>query len=229
MKRLFVSFIFSLFITSSFAQFISTEKLVAEKNSLYGDLSWKKIAMQIKSDIPLNDENNVEYTKIIDVPNLTKDKIFDILRLWALENFSGSNCAIKVMDKEVGRIVIEDYIDKIVKKGEFTLSDDVSLRPLIRIDIRDNKVRITCTNSVYYVHQITYVGFTPISNDYQYKITKCYPMVKDSERERGAFHITDNKSSYKAFSLIHISSLLYLNEIEKVLTKDSYLSNDNSW
>ena len=229
MKRIIASFIISLCISSSFAQFISTEKLLLQKDSLYGGTSWKKIATQIKSNLPINEEKDVVYTKIVDLPNTDSDKIFDILRYWVIDNFSGSNSIIKVMDKDIGRIVIEDYIDKIVRKGEFALSDDVSLKPLIRIDIQDNKVRIMCTNSVYYVHQITYAGFTPISNDYQYKITKCYPMVKTSEREIGAFYITDNKSACKAFSLIHISSLLYLNEIEKVLTKDTCLSNKNSW
>lgn len=229
MKRLLTSFVFILFITLSYAQFFSTENLLAKKNSLYGDTSWKKIAMQIKNDIPINDENDVVYTKIVDLPDMTKDNIFDFLKLWTIENFSGHNSTIKVMDKEIGRIVIEDYVDKIVKKGEFVLSDDVSLKPLIRIDIKDNKVRITCTNSVYYVHNITYTGFlipSPVANDYQHKISQCYPLVKES---KGAYRDTDRKSACKALTMVHISSLQYLSEIEKVLTKDAGLSNDNSW
>ena len=228
MKRFLISFSLFILAVSAYSQLLTSEKLLNYKNSQYGDTKWKQLALQIKDEIPLNEEKDLVYISFVNVPGATAEDIFSTLKLWAVEKFSCSECAIKVMDKELRCIIIQDYIDKIIKKGETGLSDDVSLKPIIRIDIKDGKVRITCTNSTYYVREITYADiFTPVQNDLQPKISQCYPLVKESDSDRS--YITDKKTNCKALVLTHLSSLLYTKEIEDVLTNKVNSSNKEEW
>lgn len=228
MKRFFISFLTFFFAISSYSQLFTTGELVNNKYRLYGDVKWKQLAFQIKEEIPLNEEKDLVYTSVVNIPGATAEEIFNKLKVWVVEIFSCPECAIKVMDKELGCIIIQDYIEKIIQKGETAISDDVTLKPLIRIDIKNERVRITCTHSVYYVRQIYYPSiFAPAQNDIQPKISQCYPLVKESESDKS--YVTDKKANCKALVLTHLSSLLYLKEIENVLTNKSNSSNEDDW
>src|SRR5690606_16478586 len=60
-----------------------------------------------KKSIPLNDDRKVSYTLVGEVPNATKDQLYNQALAWISEAFKNDTGVIKLQDKDAGTIIVE--------------------------------------------------------------------------------------------------------------------------
>lgn len=82
-------------------------------------------------------EGNAIIQEVVDVPVLTKDEMFTRVKLWFAENFRSSEAVIDLEDREGGLFVGNSNTDFKYLMEDFTLYFK------IRIDLKDQKFRLT--------------------------------------------------------------------------------------
>lgn len=88
-------------------------------------------------------QNMPEITQVIEVPNKTKDKIFEESKIWIAQSFKSANNVVQYADKGTGSIIGKGNIkypcDGFIDCGAFG-NDNVNFT--IKIDTKDNKARV---------------------------------------------------------------------------------------
>lgn len=105
-----------------------------------------------------------DITQIIEVPNKSKDQIFEDSKIWIAQSFKSANNVIQYADKDTGSIIgkgnIQYPCDGLIDCGAFG-NDKVNFT--IKIDTKDNKARVTIndvtrTNLTYVQGGINNIG-----------------------------------------------------------------------
>jgi hypothetical protein len=119
-----------LLSTLSFGQ--SKSEMLAELNGQYNQ-----------------DENgNVTIVKVIDLPGLKKDEIYVRTLSYFTYNYTSGKSVIQLQEKENGLIIGKGLYEN-VHVGAGLVTTEVSAWHVIRIDIKDEKVRIIVTLTQY--------------------------------------------------------------------------------
>lgn len=105
-----------------------------------------------------------EISQVIEVPNKTKDQIFEDSKIWIAQSFKSANNVIQYSDKSTGSIIGKGNIpypcDGFIDCGAFG-NDKVNFT--IKIDTKENKARVTIndvtrTNLTYVQGAINNIG-----------------------------------------------------------------------
>ncbi len=158
MKKPNLLFLFLLFSTMSYGQFITVEELnkTIEKDINSKSSDFNSMANAIMKELPLDKNGGITYVNIVETPEKTKEQLYVILNAWFLRNFDGKG--IQINDKEIGCIMAKERFRKISANGAFTSSNtnyEVDIEPSIRTDIKEGKIRITCNVPCYELRDIT--------------------------------------------------------------------------
>lgn len=95
------------------------------------------------------DENgNVTITKVIDLPGLKKDEIYVRALSYFTYNYTSGKSVIQVQEKENGLIIGKGLYEN-VHVGVGLIVTEVSAWHVIRIDVKDEKIRIIVTLTQY--------------------------------------------------------------------------------
>ena len=223
MKKILLTIIGLLTMCYSYAQLITAQELEAVKQEVYGKEKWQKVAQSIVPELNIDQEHYVVYSRVVTVDDKKTD-YFNLLKLFVSERYSIPNCEIKVVDKEMGRIIVQGYIENVVRKGEFAISDDLTLKPIIRLDFKSGKIRITCSNIYYYVHEIEYSTFLTESHNYkQVNIYQSYPLMKEGYND----YVASKAAVCKALVMQHLASLKTLDYFENLIKEGSFKVDDD--
>ena len=88
-----------------------------------------------------------EISKVVEIPNKSKDKIFEESKIWIAQSFKSANNVIQYADKETGSIVgkgnIQYPCDGFMDCSAFG-NDKVNFT--IKIDTKDNKARVVISD-----------------------------------------------------------------------------------
>ena len=120
------------------------EKYAKEK---YGD-KWADAAMNIAKGITLDKNESLTYQQVIEAPGKTKQQLYVALNYWAVATFKDKQ-SITLNDKDAGCIIISSTILNIAEHTGTLNKYSVSITPVIRLDIKDGKVRVTYTVQSY--------------------------------------------------------------------------------
>jgi hypothetical protein len=94
--------------------------------------------------------NETSVQKIIELPGITKDVIYDKSRLWFAKTFRSSKAVIDYENKEAGVIIGKGIVYYAVKnEGSLLFPNmmvDIPVRFTMKEDIRDGRVRVTFDN-----------------------------------------------------------------------------------
>lgn len=215
----------------SYAQLITTEELIAIETQQYGKTKsgrqWNKVAKLIKPEVTVDKDNYLVYSRIVSLDDPKKD-YFELVKLFVSDKFSGPNCDIKVVDKEMGSIIVEGFIGGVITPGEFAWDFNISLKPIIKIDFKKDRVRITCSNLYYYLTKGTHFGpFRSIHEDKQCYIIKNFPYEENYNAHDESL-ISSSWCCSKAFVLQHIASQKILDYFEELIKVGTYKV-DNDW
>jgi len=225
------------------AQVMKTADLEKYARQRYGD-KWLDAAKNLAAGLTLDKNESLTYQEVVEVPGKTKQQLYVALNYWATATFQDKQ-AITLNDKEAGCIIVSSTLHNIIEHTGTLNSYAVSITPIIRLDIKDGKVRVTFTVQNYDILRDVSGGFmSGFVNrradertygdskrkvedktnanlyDEQWEIVKHYPFVeKDSQKRTCA----------KALVMTHAYSNAVLDKVEEALKNGLVGNEDDDW
>jgi hypothetical protein len=93
------------------------------------------------------------YSEILEFDNKTKSELFTKCNEWIALQYRSANDVIQFIDKDNGKIIAKGIIRIVVNGFEG------NVRHTLIIDTKDNKVRATYTNFIYYAKGVPELNF----------------------------------------------------------------------
>lgn len=222
------------------AQVMKSADLEKYAKSKYGD-KWLDAAMNIRQGLTLDKNESLTYQQVIEAPGKTKEQLYIALNYWTTATFKDKQ-AITLNDKDAGCIIISSTLPNIAEHTGTLNKYSVGITPVIRIDIKEGKIRVTYTVQTYDVLADISGGWLSPSDennktygdskrkkddktnaklfDEQWEIAKHYPFVeKDSQKRTCA----------KALVMAHAYSNAVLDKIEEAVKNGIIGNEDEDW
>ena len=223
--------------TPARAQVMKTADLEKYAKKKYGD-KWLDAAKNLAANMVLDKNESLTYQQVIEAPGKTKEQLYIALNYWATATFKDKQ-AITLNDKEAGCIIISSSIPNIAEHMGTFNKYSVNITPLIRIDIKEGRIRVTYTVQTYDVlADISGGWLSPTDDakktygdskrkmddktnanlyDEQWEIAKHYPFVDKDPQKR---------TCSKALVMTHAYSNAVLDKVEEAV-KNGIVGNDN--
>lgn len=219
-------FICALFMTvNANAQLMRAEELDKYAKEKYGD-KWTEAAANLASTLSLDKNNSLSYTQIVQCPGQSKEQLYVKLNYWFSASFNDANSVIQLNDKEQGVIIAQGYVSNVAQHTGGLSAYNVDIKPLIKVDIKNEKVRITYTIQGYNVTKSigggimgALSGTRPVNDEQVWVLEKTYPFAeKDAYKAK--------KTESKALVMAHAYSNVIMDKIEEAL-KNGLTGNEN--
>ena len=154
-KFLFCLTLMTVTVLSVNAQIMRAEELEEYAENLYGN-KWVDIAANLKTESTLTlDKNNaLTYVQVVEAPGRTALQLYTTLNYWFTSTFNDANSTIKLNDKEAGCIIAQGSVEGIATHTGGSNKYNVSIRPVIRVDIKEGKCRVTYSIQAYNVLKV---------------------------------------------------------------------------
>lgn len=227
MKNLVLFIAVSITATLANAQVLRSEELekYAVEKYGYGD-NWQEAASDLAKEIQLDKNSSLTYTQIVDCGEQTKEQLYIILNHWFTETFNDANAVIKLNDKESGCIIGQSYISDIANHTGGNNSYVINIHPIIKVDIKDKKIRITYTVQYFDVTKAVGGGIIgalgndqPSINEDKWALETCFPFAeKDKHKAK--------KTSSKALVMTHAYANVIMDKIKEAV-KNGLSGNEN--
>ena len=174
-KILFIAAALMAFcVNGAQAQVMKTSDLEKYAKQRYGD-KWLDAAANLAAHLTLDKNQSLTYQQVIQAPGKTKSQLYVALNYWATATFREKN-VITLNDKEDGCIIVSPTIKNIAEHMGTLNKYSVSITPVIRIDIKDGRVRVTYTVQNYDV-------LADVSGGWLSPVDKDKKTVGDSKRK----------------------------------------------
>lgn len=240
MRKIFLSILLAAFTIGAQAQIMKAADLEKYAKERYGD-KWLDAAANLASTLVLDKNQSLTYQQVIEAPGKSKQQLYVALNYWATATFKDHQ-AITLNDKEAGCIIISSTIKDIVEHTGTINKYAVSITPVIRLDIKDNKVRVTYTVQSYDVlADISGGWLSPTDNerktygdskrkaddktnanlyDEQWEIARHYPFVQKDAQKR---------TCAKALVMTHAYSNAIIDKVEEAIKNGIVGNEDDDW
>ena len=155
------------------------------------------------------------------------------MNYWFTSTFNDANSTIKLNDKEAGCIIAQGSVEGIAVHVGGSNKYNVSIRPIIRVDIKDGKCRVTYSIQAYNVQKTMGGGIMGQINQglngvnqtkdvfETWPLDQTYPFA-----EKDAFKA--KKTSSKAIIMTYCYSQVMLDKIEEAI-KNGMVNEDDNW
>ena len=225
---------------SAQAQVMKAADLEKYAKQHYGD-KWLDAARNLSTQLELDKNQSLTYQQVIEAPGKTKQQLYVALNYWVTATFKDKQ-AITLNDKEAGCIIITSTIVDIAEHIGTLNKYAVSISPVIRIDIKDGKVRVTYTVQTYDVladisggwlsaldsDQKTYGDSKRKRDDKtnarlydeQWEIARHYPFVEKDAQKR---------TCAKALVMTHAYSNAIIDKVEEAVKHGIVGNEDDDW
>jgi len=222
------------------AQVMKSADLEKYAKQRYGD-KWLDAARNVASGLTLDKNESLTYQQIINAPGKTKQQLYVALNYWATATFK-DNQAITLNDKDAGCIIISSTIKNIAQHTGTLNKYSVSITPIIRIDIKEGRIRVTYTVQTYDVlADISGGWLSPTDDakktygdskrkaddktnanlyDEQWEIAHHYPFVQKDAQKR---------TCAKALVMTHAYSNAVIDKIEEAVKNGLVGNDDEDW
>lgn len=227
MKRILVTICMCVSAIASInAQIMRAEELEKYSKEKYGE-KWVEAATNLGSQLSLDKNNAITYTQVIEAEGKSKAELYVLLNYWFTATFNDANSVIKLNDKELGTIIAQGLVSDVAQHVGGSNSYNVSIRPVIKCDIKDGKIRVTYSLPYYSVVRMVGGGWisafgssnnVPTRSDENWVLDKCFPFAKKDSHK---------KTSCKALVMAHAYSNVIMDKIEEVV-KNGLVGNENS-
>jgi hypothetical protein len=225
------------------AQIMKTADLEKYAKEKYGE-KWLDAAANIAKTLVLDKNNNLTYQQVIEAPGKTKSQLYVMMNYWVTATFKDKQ-SITLNDKEAGAIIINATMENIATHTGGLNQYSVSITPIIKIDIKDGKVRVTYTVQSYDVlRDISggVLGAILDSNsgtfddqkrkkqnttnrdlyDETWELTSCYPFTEKDK------HVA-KRTSAKALVMTHAYSNAVFDKVEEAVKNGIVGNEDEDW
>ena len=229
------------------AQIIKQQDLEKYAKQRYGD-SWLDAAANLAGSLTFDKNESLTYQQVIPAPGKSKTKLYVLINYWATATFKDKQ-AITLNDKEAGTIIISSMLPAIADHTGTLNRYVVNITPVIKIDIKDERLRVTYTVQNYDVLKAEAAGWlggafdnTRHNNsnsnvmgdgkrmegdktdrrlfDEQWEIAKHYPFAKKDSQKR---------TCAKALVMTHAYSNVVLDKIEEAVRNGLVGNDDDDW
>ncbi|MBQ4277843.1 MAG: DUF4468 domain-containing protein [Bacteroidaceae bacterium] len=222
------------------AQVMKAADLEKYAKERYGD-KWLDAAANLRQQLTLDKNESLTYQQVIEAKGKTKAQLYVTLNYWVTATFKDNN-AITLNDKEAGCIIISSLIKNIAEHTGTLNKYSVSITPVIRIDIKDERIRVTYTVQNYDVMADVSGGWlSPVESDRstygdskrkaddktnanlydeQWEIAHHYPFVEKDAQKR---------TCAKALVMTHAYSNAIIDKLEEVLRNGLVGNDDDDW
>lgn len=224
------------------AQVMKAADLEKYAKQRYGD-KWLDAAKNLAGTLQLDKNQSLTYQEVIEAPGKTKSQLYVALNYWATATFKDKQ-AITLNDKENGCIIISSTIKDIVEHIGTLNGYSVSITPIIRIDIKDGRIRVTYTVQNYDILRDKSGGYlsglTATSDertygdakrkaddktnanlyDEQWEIVKHYPFVEKDAQKR---------TCSKALVMTHAYSNAIMDKVSEAVQHGLVGNDDDNW
>ena len=241
MKKILLAMCVALLSMGAQAQVMKAADLEKYAKQRYGD-KWLDAAKNLASTLTLDKNESLTYQEVIEVPGKTKQQLYLALNYWATATFKDNN-AITLNDKEAGCIIISSTIKNIAEHMGTVSKYSVSITPIIRLDIKEGKIRVTYTVQTYDVLADISGGWfgvaldgenksyadakrkaddktNPSLYDEQWEIAHHYPFVEKDTKKR---------TCSKALVMTHAYSNAILDKVSEAVKNGIVGNDDEDW
>ncbi|MCD8296947.1 MAG: DUF4468 domain-containing protein [Prevotella sp.] len=226
-RNLFI--VVALFATTvASAQILRADELEEYAKEKYGD-NWEDAATNLGSQLTLDKNNAITFQQVIEAPGKSKDDLYILLNYWFTSTFNDANSVITLNDKELGSIIAQGYVSSIAQHAGGTSTYDVSIKPVIKCDIKDEKIRVTYTLPFYSVVRMIGGGWmgalagsnsTPTRSDENWALDSCFPFAAKDKHK---------KTSCKALVMAHAYSNVVMDKIEECVKNGLNGTEGDDW
>ena len=227
---------------SAQAQVMKAADLEKYAKERYGD-KWLDAAKNLAEELTLDKNESLTYQQVIQAEGKTKEQLYVALNYWATATFKDHN-AITLNDKEAGCIIISSTIPGIVEHMGTISKYTVSITPVIRLDIKEGRVRVTYTVQNYDILNDISGGWFGVKPDGEknksygdgkrkmddktnvslydenWEIAKHYPFVEKDAQKR---------TCAKALVMTHAYSNAIIDKVEEALKNGIVGNEDDDW
>ncbi|MBP3834556.1 MAG: DUF4468 domain-containing protein [Prevotella sp.] len=234
MKKFILLGVFLLTAVCANAQLMRAEELEKYAENLYGK-KWVDVAANLKSDatLTLDKNNSLTFIQVIEAPGRSIDQLYTTLNYWFTATFNDANSTIKLNDKETGCIIAQGSVEGVATHTGGSNKYNVSIRPIIRVDIKEGKCRVTYSLQAYNVIKTSGGGILgQISAGLNGKtatkeINETWPLDQTYPfAEKDAFGA--KKTSSKALIMSYAYSQIMMDKIETAV-KEGMTGEDDNW
>ena len=229
------------------AQVMKAADLEKYAKQKYGD-KWLDAAKNLATGLTLDKNESLTYQQVIEAPGKTKQQLYVALNYWVTATFKDKQ-AITLNDKDAGCIIISSTIEAIADHTGTVNRYVVNITPVIKIDIKEGKVRVTYTVQNYDILKVEdggwLGGLTDTDRDRnrnkdvyadgkrmnadktdrhlydeQWEIVKHYPFVEKD---------TQKRTCAKALVMTHAYSNAIMDKIEEAVKNGIVGNEDDDW
>ena len=243
MKKTIVTLLAAIVLGGTFeanAQIMKAADLEKYAKQRYGE-KWLDAAANLAEGLTLDKNESLTYQQVIEAPGKTREQLYLALNYWAVATFKDKQ-AITLNDKEAGCIIITSTLPDIAEHTGTLNKYAVSITPVIRIDIKEERVRVTYTVQNYDILTDISGGWFSLAEpdertygdskrkaddktnanlyDEQWEIARHYPFVpKDLQKRTCA----------KALVMTHAYSNAVLDKVEEAIKHGLVGNDDDDW
>ncbi len=232
-----VLFCCSLMAQAQVMKIADLEKYAKQK---YGE-KWLDAAANLASTLTLDKNEGITYQEVIQAPGKTKQQLYVALNYWVTATFPDKQ-AITLNDKEAGCIIVSSTLKNIAEHTGTLNKYSVSITPVIRLDIKDGKVRVTYTVQNYDILSDVSGGWLSLSDpdkrtygdskrksedktnanlyDDKWEIARHYPFVEKDPQKR---------TCSKALVMSHAYSNAIIDKVEEAVKNGVIGNEDDDW
>lgn len=234
MKKGVLVFLLLLSNVCAYAQLMRAEELENYAQGLYGN-KWVDIAENLKNEstLILDKNNSLTYVQVIEAPGRTATQLYTTLNYWFTATFNDANSAIKLNDKESGCLIAQGSVEGVATHSGGSNKYVVSIRPIIRVDIKEGRCRVTYSIQAYNVVKTVGGGIIGQINkglngandekdvNETWPLDQTYPFAA-----KDAFGA--KRTSSKAIVMTYSYSQVILDKIEAAI-KEGMVGEDEDW
>lgn len=189
-----------------------------------GKVKDDEAALAIKDLYGLDKNNSITRVTVIDSIPKTKERIYVTVNDWFARSFNDGKSVIQLNDKDAGVIIGKGHISNMGSTMSFASNADISADVIIRVDMKDGRMRITTSIQKYEMEKGTGVlgvlagGPAAYQKVHQEFIpSQCFPFTNKQKKE-GA----------KAFLKSHVYSLIVINKLKDAVL-NGLTGGDDDW
>lgn len=238
MKRFLI--ILSAIIVSQSLMSQNIEEQDIKRYSVEGSSKQVKKAKEYAEEYRLDEKGELNISIVKEYPQMSKSDLWKKIQNWVLSSSSNSQSSVQMMDENGGIIIERCYIPAIAKR---TMGDNkylVSIRPQLKFEFKEEKIRFTFALQNYEVVKtnddsgyaimlgggIGVTGSGVTQKSMIWKLTECCPYVNEEEDEIVRPKVTSARAYINSIACYKV----LLEQIDTVVNNsDVPTTNNEDW
>ena len=173
----------------------NAENIIIYKNKEKKKIDYQKTALSLAELYPLDKHNAISRSVVYNIPGKSANEIYIEVNNWFVHTFNSGKSVIQLNDKEEGCIIGKGFINALGSNSGFFNDSKAAAWIILRVDIKDEKIRVIATIQSYEVEKSTGIGAALMGVPVQkygvieYVPSECFPYTK-KEKGTGSKAIT---------------------------------------